>query len=317
MKKSLITRLNASVNRADLPVLGKIRINITGTNNTAQTSGITGSMEITGSSLTWNGDGKCIINTNDNNLFYINTDKTSKGILFVNNKYSLKSVTTSYAYGVNVDFADINEYCTNITSLNLDNSEQEGDLSTLKDLSQIVQIIVSGSKVSGDIRVIKNITNLTILGIANTSIACDLSYFTNCANLKSLVVSNTSTTGDLSALVALDKLEILSATSTGVTGDLSLLANKASLKRFNYWELKNTWNSDSLRPSSMGKITGAFGFKTAVDTDNFLKNMAKCSDEDVTNKTWYFQNSHRTSASDAAVSTLQNAGYTLSQLITD
>ena len=34
-------------------------------------------------------------------------------------------------------------------------------------------------------------------------------------------------------------------------------------------------------------------------------------------RVWYFQNSHRTSASDAAVSTLQSAGYTLSQLITD
>lgn len=317
MKKSLITRLNASVNRTDLPVLGKIRMNITGTDNTAQLSGITGLIEITGSSLTWNGDGKCTINTNDNNIFYINTDKTSKGTLFVDNKYSLKSVITSYAYGVNVDFADINEYCTNITSLNLDNSEQEGDLSTLKDLSQITKIIVSGSKVSGDIRAIKNITNLTVLGIANTSIACDLSYFTNCNKLILIDVSNTSTTGNLSVLAALDNIEIVKTTSSGVMGDLALFANKASFKEFDDWYLRNTWDSDSLRPSSMSKITGAFGFETSADTDNFLKNMAKCSDEGVTNKVWYFQNSHRTNASNMAVSTLQNAGYTLSQLITD
>ena len=62
---------------------------------------------------------------------------------------------------------------------------------------------------------------------------------------------------------------------------------------------------------------GNIKFASASDTDNFIINMASCTDEGITDKAWYFQNSHRTSASDAAVSTLQNAGYTLAQLITD
>lgn len=317
MVKSLITKLNSSINRTDLPILDKIRINITGKSNSAQLSGITGLITIVGSPLTWKGSGKCTINSNDNITFYINTDKNTKGLLYVDDKYNVTSIDTMWAHGVNVLFEDINKYCKNITTLYLGNSEQEGDLSVLKDLGKLVKIRVEGSKVTGDVAIFENILNLEVLDISKTSIACDLSYFTNCTNLNFLNVMSTSTTGDLSALVGIDKLENLNATSSGVTGDLSLFAKKASLKIFNYWELLNTWNNDSLRPSNMSKITGAFGFATSADTDNFLKNMAKCSDEGVENKTWYFQNSHRTSASDAAVSTLQSAGYTLSQLITD
>ena len=68
MGKSLITRLNASVNRDDLPVLGKIRINVTGTDNTAQSSGVIGSIKIIGSALTWKGTGRCDINSADKML---------------------------------------------------------------------------------------------------------------------------------------------------------------------------------------------------------------------------------------------------------
>ena len=76
MGKSLITRLNASVNRDDLPVLGKIRINLTGTDNTASSSGVTGAININGSSLTWKGSGKCTINSSDKIQYYVGTDKT-------------------------------------------------------------------------------------------------------------------------------------------------------------------------------------------------------------------------------------------------
>lgn len=317
MGKCLITRLNASVNRDDLPVLGKIRINVTGTNNTAHSSGITGTMEIGNSLLTWKGDGKCSINTYNNKKYFATTDKTSKGILFINDKYAVESIDISYAYGSNVSFEDINKYCKNITTLYLSNSEQDGDLASLRDLSQLKVLSISSSRVTGDLSKLQNLPNFTSINIGKTSVACHLSLFANSVNLANVDIANTSTTGDLSVLAALNNVRSINATGSRVTGDLSLFANKASLRLFNYWELLNTWNSDSLRPSSMSKITGAFKFKTASDTDNFLMNMAKCSDEDVTSKVWFFQSSHRTSASDAAVSTLQNAGYTLSQLITD
>lgn len=318
MEKCLITKFNKSINRDDLPVLGKIRINITGTNNTAQSSGISGQIIIVGSSATWKGNGVCNINSNDNITYYCGIpDKTSKGILFINNKYELKKIETLYAHGANINFEDINKYCKEITTLIIANSGQEGDLAALNNLSNLKMLDIGGSKVTGDLSNLQYISNFTRIHFSKTSIACDLSLFANNVNLVSIDVSNTSTTGNLSVLAALDKVEYINATSSGVEGDLSLFANKASLKTFNYWELENTWNSDSLRPSSMSKITGAFKFKTAADTDNFLKNMAKCSDEGVDNKVWYFQNSHRTSASNAAVSTLQSAGYTLSQLITD
>lgn len=317
MGKSLITKLNTSVNRDDLPVLGKIRINITGVNNTAQSSGVVGSFIFVGSSLTWKGTGKCTINTNDKITYYVGIEKTSKGILFIDNKYKVKSIDTMYAHGSNVNFEDINKYCKDITLLNISNSEQDGDLSALKDLSQLEKLYINNTKITGDLSNAQYLLNLKGIGISGTSISFNISVFANSANLEDINISNTSSTGDLSVLAALNNIKSINATSSGVTGDLSLFANKASFRNFNYWELRSTWSSDSLRPSSMSKITGAFGFKTSTDTDNFLKNMAKCSDKDVGSKTWFFQSSHRTSASDAAVSTLQNAGYTLLQLITD
>ena len=317
MAKSLITKLNSSINRTDLPILGKIRINITGKSNSAQSSGITGSIYIDGSSATWNGEGVCEIKPSGDKKYFIKIDKNSKGILFIDDKYNFESIDTIWSYGANVCFEDINRYCKKLKVLNISNSEQKGDLSYLKDLSQLTSLSVQGSKITGDVSEIVEFINLEILGIKKTAVVCKLSDLTKFVNLRVINVSYTSTTGDLSTLVSLNNIESIDATSSGVTGDLSLFANKASLKLFNYWELSNTWNNDSLRPSNMSKITGAFGFATSADTDNFLKNMAKCSDEGVKNKTWYFQNSHRTSASDAAVSTLQSAGYTLLQLITD
>lgn len=316
MEKCLVTKLNGSVNRDELPVLGKIRINIIGTNNTAQSSGVTGLIEIGNSSLTWKGDGKCSISSNDKKYF-ASIDKTSKGILFIDDKYKVESIDTTFTYGSNVSFEDINKYCKNLTGLYLSNSEQEGDLAVLKDLCQLKVLHIDGSKITGDLSKLQNISNFTSINISKTSIVCDLSLFANSFNLTNVEVSDTPTTGDLSVLAALDNMRSITATSSGVTGDLSLFANKASFREFNYWQLLNTWNSESLRPSSMSKITGAFKFSTSADTDNFLKNMAKCSDEGVNSKVWFFQDSHRTSASDAAVSTLQSAGYTLSQLITD
>lgn len=317
MGKCLITRLNASANRDDLPVLGKIRINVTRTDNTAQQYGVSGTIVIKGSTLTWKGTGKCTINTLDNITYQVSTDKTSKGILFVDDKYKVECIDTIFAHGSNVSFEDINKYCKEIIGLNVSNSEQDGDISVLKDISKLESLYISSTKITGDLSNAQYLPNIKSLDISNSSVSCDLSIFANCANLININVSNTSSTGNLSILATLNNIRSISAKSTVITGDLSLFANKASFREFTYWELKSTWNSDSLRPSSMGKITGAFGFKTAADTDNFLKNMAKCSDEDVKNKTWYFQNSHRTSASDAAVSTLQNTGFTLSQLITD
>lgn len=318
MGKCLITKLNGSVGNTNLPVLGKIRVMFTGTDNKNGVS-ITGHFTLQGSTATWKGDGTCNIGTPIGDSSYnVDPDKNAKGILLIDSKKDISVISSTYCYGTNVDFSDINKYCTVLKQLKLSNSEQTGDLSEIADLSSLEILDVSSSKVTGSFANATYLQNLKKLNISkNNKIVCSLSDLSSCFALEDLDIKRSSVTGDLSALSTCIKLKNLETEDSGITGSISSLANIKSFINYNSYSKPNTWSSSSLRPSSHPKITGNIKFASASDTDNFIINMASCTDEGITNKAWYFQQSHRTSASDAAVSTLQNAGYTLAQLITD
>lgn len=225
------------------------------------------------------------------------------------------SIQTDWIYAADVKFEDLTKYCRNLTSLSLSNSGQTGDLSEIAGL-KLINLSLSHSKVTGDIASLPNRYLLTNLEINNNkTISINLQDLSICTNLTKLSLNDTITMGDIANLSTLTRLENLTLKDSSVSGDLSSLAKLPNLYYFTNWVLQNTWSSQDLRPSGSKIISGGFRFATATDTDNFLINMAKCQASDV--KQIYFQQSHRTSASDAAVSTLQEKGYTLSQLITD
>ena len=318
MGKCFITKLTGSVDNKKLPVLGKIRVLFTGTDNkNGQT--ITGHLTLQGSTATWKGDGTCNIDTPIGDLPYnVDPDKNAKGILLIDSKKDISFISSTWGYGTKVYFSDINKYCSSLTTLQLSNTEQDGDLSEIADLSSLETLDVSSSKVTGSFANAAYLQNLKTLKIhKNNKIVCSLSDLFSCYALINLDIEYSSVTGNLSALSLCANLKSLSTEGSGITGSISSLANIKSFMYYSSYSKPNTWSSSSLRPSSYPKITGNIKFTSASDTDNFIINMASCTDEGVTHKNWFFQNSHRTSASDAAVSTLQNAGYTLSQLITD
>ena len=318
MGKCFITKLNGSVGNKNLPVLGKIRVIFTGTDNKNGLS-ITGRFTLKGSTATWKGEGTCNMGTPTGDSAYnVEPDKNAKGLLLIDGKKDIVYISSTYGYGTNVLFSDINKYCSSLINLYLANSEQDGDLSEIADLSTLKTLDLSSSKVTGSFANASYLRNLTSLNISkNNKINCSLSDLSSCYALETLNVIYSSVTGDLSALASCIMLKSLSTEGSGITGSISSLANIKSFIYYNSYSKPNTWSSSSLRPSSYPKIIGNIKFASASDTDNFLINMASCTDEGITNKAWYFQQSHRTSASDAAVSTLQNAGYTLAQLITD
>lgn len=318
MEKCLITKLKGSSGNTNLPVLGKIRVMFTGTDNKSGQT-ITGHLTLKGSTVTWKGDGTCNIGTPIGDLPYnVDPDKNAKGILLIDSKKDISSISSTWCYGTNVYFSDINKYCSSLTTLQLSNTEQDGDLSEIADLSSLETLDVSSSKVTGSFANAAYLKNLKTLKInKNNKIVCSLSDLSSCYALINLDLEYSSATGNLSALSLCKNLKSLSTEGSGITGSISSLANIKSFMYYSSYNKPNTWSSSSLRPSSYPKIMGNIKFTSASDTDNFIINMASCTDEGVTHKIYYFQNSHRTSASDAAVSTLQNAGYTLSQLITD
>lgn len=317
MAKCFITRLKGSVTNDTLPILGAIRVNVIGEENLANT--ISGNLTFSGSKCNWKGTSGCTLPSYPDyelNRYNVVTTKEAKGLLLLTDKYSSKEIDTSYGYGACVKLSDLS-YCKNLYVLAISNSYQEGDLSEISDLN-LKSLNVAKSKITGSLDSLSKMTSLTNINITNTSISGDIANLAGNKNISLVNIENTHVYGNLSSLIGCSKIsKILSMNNSVVEGNLEDFANHANLIVFQSFGISNTWSSESLRPSNMPKIVVSSGFKTATDTDNFLKNMAKCSDEKITLKTFYFGNSHRTSASDAAVSTLQNAGYTLSQLITD
>lgn len=316
MGKVLVTRWKGSV-RGNFPVLGAIRIDMKGTDNNNNAS-VTGKLELEGSKSEWKGVGNPEIGNDygGTTSYAVTFTKTDKGLLLVKDKYNIKKISSTYTYGANVNFEDINKYCKNLSILYLANSEQEGDLSEIADLNVLETISLNCSKVTGNINVLSCLPNLKSLNIGDSkSIECDLQDLSSCYNLEELKIERSNTTGNLSSLATCLKLKSIASTGSGIKGSISSLANLESFIYFSNFTLPNTWSSDSLRPSRMEKIMGNIKFATSTDTDNFIKNMAECTVGNT--KKWYFQNSHRTPASDAAVQKLQQQGYTLEQLIKD
>ena len=312
MGKCLITKLNGSVNNTDMPVLGKIRIKLLDKTNDNH-SNSQGYINVKNSNMEWAGEEKVVSEATGSYTIYFKQPKS--GVVYCSDKYNVTSIQTDWMYAANVKFEDLNKYCGNLTSLSLSNSGQTGDLSEIAGL-KLTKLSLSHSTVTGDITSLPNRYLLTYLNISNNkTISVNMQDLSICTGLTSLIMDDSMATGDIANLSTLTSLKELILKDTSVSGDLSSLAVLPNLYNFTNWNLQNTWSSQDLRPSSSKIISGQFRFATATDTDNFLINMAKCQASDM--KQIYFQQSHRTSASDAAVSALQGKGYTLSQLITD
>lgn len=312
MGKCFVTKMKGSTGGADLPFLGKIRIKLLGKTNDNHTNS-QGYIQVKNSTIEWAGEEKPVSTETGSYTIYFKQPKS--GIVYCSDKKNVSYIVTSWMYAADVKFEDLNKYCGNLTSLSLSNSGQTGDLSEIADL-KLTSLSLSHSKVTGDITSLPNRYLLTSLDILNNkTISVNTQGLSICTGLTSLLMDDSMATGDIANLSTLTNLEKLQLKNTSVSGDLSSLAGLSKLYYFTNWNLQNTWSSQDLRPSSSKIISGAFRFATATDTDNFLINMAKCQASDV--KQIYFQQSHRTSASDAAVSALQGKGYTLSQLITD
>ena len=312
MGKCFITKMKGSASGADLPVLGKIRIKLLGKTNDNH-SNSQGYINVKNSNMEWAGEEKVVSEATGSYTIYFKQPKS--GIVYCSDKYNVTSIQTNWMYAANVKFEDLNKYCRNLTSLSLSNSGQTGDLSEIEGL-KLTTLSLSHSAVTGDISSLPNRYLLTSLNISdNKTISVNTQDLSICANLTNLALSNSMISGNIEKLSTLTNLEELQLKGTSVSGDLSSLAVLPNLYNFTNWNLQNTWSSQNLRPSNSKIISGEFRFKTATDTDNFLINMAKCQPS--SRKSIYFQQSHRTSASDVAVSTLQGMGYTLSQLITD
>ena len=227
------------------------------------------------------------------------------------------------ATGITGNLSSLKEL-TALGILSIDASPITGDLDSLKDLTGLTQLILSNTKVIGNLSSLAGLTGLTRISLGHIqSIIGSLGSLRNLTKLTQLDIRDcTNTTCNLSELSTLTNLQRLYATN--VDGNISALPSSvtyvqlqggthtgdlATLKNVRYLSSSNqfTWSS---RPSSYDII--ALNNCVIDNVDKMLQDQAACNAPSNAETKSISVVGTRTSASDSAIETLQNKGYTVS-----
>ena len=151
---------------------------------------------------------------------------------------------------------------------------------------------------------------MTSIGLNGTNVSGDISVLKNFTALKSLSVDNIS--GDISNLKGLNNLSNIKSSNSTLNGDLATLPPNVTFLSLNKCTTTFTWGE---RPSS-SKIVAMEGNIVISNIDTMLQNQAQCQAA-ITSSSNTWEKiiaciGTRSSASDAAVQTLQSKGYTVS-----
>ena len=329
MNRCLVTKLNGSVDNTSLLRIGEMRIGISkidSPNHWTQSFRITVNkptvLEIIGDgyftdvSLTANNGKKITLNPNASEKVYVSNGNFEVAIL---DKYALVAIFDYDTYSEgdstysqkNKSISDIGffKYSTALTSFGLSNTNISGDIANLKNLTALTRIELNNTNISGDIANLKNLTALTVLELNDTNISGDIANLKNLTALTRLLLCNKQIplTGEISALSTLSKCRTMSLSFSKLTGDLAILPY-ACYEAYLYYSKGSvfTW---STRPSS-AYIISLGGASLYGNVDKMLQDQAQCQVRPTSGKT-ISATGTRTSASDAAVSTLQQKGYTV------
>ena len=310
MGKCLVTKLNGTVNNSSILRLGEMRFKVNkvdvpteGTQflglfvNTPSKVEIIGDGYFTDKNLQENKGKSLSIDSTTNGIFVSSTSDVEVALL---GKYAIFRINAYYnnqpndtVYTKN-KFFDINDlkYSTALITLNLPNAQVSGDVVNLKNLTALTNLNLANTQVSGDIANLKNLTALTTLNLYG---------------------EYTSLTGNIDELSALSKCTEMSFKYSKLTGDLATLPSVCRFASFqNDKGSVFTWSTRS----SSAKIIAIEGNATLNNIDKMLQDQAQCQvGFSSTDAIWYKTiqvAGNRTSASNDAVATLQQKGYTIS-----
>ncbi|MDY5808040.1 MAG: hypothetical protein SPM04_10920 [Lachnospira sp.] len=243
-----------------------------------------------------------------NGDFYISIpDKYSLSVLslFAEESGSDTSVKNKTVY------LDQIEYSTLLTILRISSENVIGNIDSLKNLTSLTALHISNLKnVNGDIDSLKNLSSLRILQMSGSNLTGDIASLKALTSLETLMTSNLR--GDISALKPLTSLKTLWLKNGSFYGDCAALSPVLSIVSFQ----TNTGNPSTLtwseRPST-SCIMSIEGQPKMDNIDKMLQDQAKCQTPSTASVRKIIEViGTRTSASDAAVQTLQSKGYTVS-----
>ena len=284
MNGCLVTKLNGSVDNTSLLRIGEMRISISkidSPNHWTQSFNITVNnltvLEIIGDgyftdvNLTANNGKKTTLNPNVSEKVYVSNGNFEIAIL---DKYALVSILDYDTYS-----AGNSTYSQKNKSIS--------DIGCFKYSTTLTNLTLRNTNISGDIANLKNLTALTNLELSNTQIPL---------------------TGEISALSTLSNCGTMTLTYSKLTGDLAILPNACyKVDMSNSKGSVFTW---STRPSSAYIISFLGAAPLYNNVDKMLQDQAQCQVGPSSDRVISVAGT-RTSASDAAVATLQQKGYTV------
>ena len=325
MGKCLITKLNGSVQNDSLLCIGEFVVKVSKVESPSANSQCFVVQNSKDAQLRIIGDGYFTNNTlSENKGKVMNIAANTETLVYFSNgdyeiavsdKYSLKEIGT-YTQSSWRDFRgkltfDIGllKYSPATSIVALSNTQISGDIAVLDKLVDITHLTLSNTWVSGDIAVLSKLTKLQYLTISSTKVTGDIAVLGKLHNLSSLPsVAYTNVSGDI-AVYRNYTNSIIEFNNTNVYGDLSILPNSVLFVRghnngvFTWTGIKNRVNILATEACKCDNI------------DSFLNDMATLEAKFAGEETQYKAISligTRTSASDAAVQTLQSKGYTVS-----
>lgn len=324
MTKCLVTKLNGSVDNKELLKIGEMRVKVESVESpTKSTQGfkcsfsepttleIVGDGYFTDENLTAN-LGKSKVVSAEVEVFV-----SKATCISIKDKYKLSSLgiitNNTKPYGSNKVFSiDDLKYSPNLKQIEVPEMQAFGDIASLANKTALVSLNMENTKLTGDIEAVKNNIALSKLILAGTKVTGDIVYLKNLINLTYLNIIDTQIAGDIAQLETCSKITYLLAPNN-VTGDLSKLPKECYMAKFSKTSITSfTWTS---RPSSYN-IFATEGKIKVDNIDKMLQDLAQCQTAyPSSGEIWYKTINIigiRTSASDAAVQTLQSKGYTVS-----
>ena len=234
----------------------------------------------------------------------VNTKVSPGSLIQINNKYALASISFGTLEN-KISLAEL-KYSP-LVYLYAEKDNIEGDISNLAGKQMDFLGVINNPSVYGDIAALKGMP-LTVLQIQGTQVTGDVSALKGMA--LTIVQITNLITGDISNLSSVMAEEI---PAMNLSGDLSALTSTTLHHVSSEGINPFTWKGE--RDSSL-KILSLWNIRMNEDVDKMLINQAKCqtgfnSDSPSWYKTLKIIGT-RTSASDAAVQTLQSKGYTVS-----
>lgn len=340
MAKCLVTKLNGKIDDKSIRKLDELKLSVQETESSLNDRKLRVVLENAGSCRLTNGnilsstgtsmgDTTAISKLTSVDIYFDNTNSD----VFVSSKYDLTYMKFNFR-GLLFDIDELKYSPVNY--LDLENTQAYGNVSTFEGNKLLRNFNVKNTKVSGNLNVFKDNTTLTDFVISGTKITGAIADLSSLSSLKNLAVSNTQITGDIAVLSSMSKLETiylddntsvsgnidslsdmnnlcyLNVSNSRIIGDISLLMKNK--KECSILATNATLSWKQTRPSS----SYILAIENAVleDVDAMLTNQANCQvgfiSSSGSGKKLIKVSGTRTSASDAAVATLQHKGYTVS-----